>query len=102
MSEGTLRKLIPGIAVLVALIAVVATIDNAMAARALEPGFTGTFLYRNDNFRTVSKTLAKTVHPVGRHAVEIRAVVSLTQLTVRRMRSRSTCQEYRFPIRNAQ
>ncbi len=55
-----MRELIPGIAVLVALIAVVATIDNAMAARALEPGFTGTFLYRNDNFRT-GQNLAETV-----------------------------------------
>src|SRR5271170_7849006 len=30
------------------------------AARALEPGFTGTFLYRNDNFRT-GQNLAETI-----------------------------------------
>jgi hypothetical protein len=35
-----------------------------LAARALEPGFTGTFQYRNDNFRT-RQNLAETVHSIS-------------------------------------
>jgi Abnormal spindle-like microcephaly-assoc'd, ASPM-SPD-2-Hydin len=73
MPEQTLRNLISGIAVLVAVIAGVAMSGNSMAAggessppqsanaaRASEPGFTGTFLYRNDNFRT-GQNLAESV-----------------------------------------
>lgn len=56
-----------GAAALVALISSAGVIGHAASApvqsrsaRALEPGFSGTFLYRNDNFRT-GQNLAETV-----------------------------------------
>jgi hypothetical protein len=45
--QRTLRALALGVAALVA-----AIVGAVATAHAVEPGFTGTFLYRNDNFRT--------------------------------------------------
>jgi hypothetical protein len=53
--QGTLRTLALGVAVLVAAIA-----GAVATAHAVERGFTGTFTYRNDNFRT-GQNLAESV-----------------------------------------
>ncbi|MGH7924892.1 MAG: choice-of-anchor D domain-containing protein, partial [Candidatus Binatus sp.] len=61
-----MRGLVPGAAALIAVISGADIIGHAagspapIVARALEPGFTGTFLYRNDNFRT-GQNLAESV-----------------------------------------
>jgi hypothetical protein len=67
VTERSLRSLVLGVAALVALISGAGVVGHAASAagqprsaRALEPGFTGTFLYRNDNFRT-GQNLAESV-----------------------------------------
>jgi hypothetical protein len=67
VTERSLRSLLLGGATLVALISGVGVVGRAASAagqsrpaRALEPAFTGTFLYRNDNFRT-GQNLAESV-----------------------------------------
>src|ERR1700722_19748125 len=69
----SLRSLVLGAAALIAIISGAGIVGHAeimagqsrsshahLAVRALEPGFTGTFLYRNDNFRT-GQNLAESV-----------------------------------------
>ena len=67
MTERSVRSLVLGAAALVALISGAGVIGHAASApmqsrsaHALEPGFSGTFLYRNDNFRT-GQNLAESV-----------------------------------------
>jgi len=73
VTGGSLRGWLLGVAGLVAVVSGAGRIGYAavmagqspsgharLAARALEPGFTGTFLYRNDNFRT-GQNLAESV-----------------------------------------
>ncbi len=73
MTGRSLRSLVLGAAALVAIISGADIIGHAeivagrsrsshasSAVRALEPGFTGTFLYRNDNFRT-GQNLAESI-----------------------------------------
>lgn len=71
MTERLLHGLTASTAGLVVFISVAGTFGLAigasrqlrtpqMATRALEPGFTGTFQYRNDNFRT-GQNLAETM-----------------------------------------
>ena len=67
VTERSVRTLILGAAALVAFIPAAGVIGYAASAptqsrsaRALEPGFSGTFLYRNDNFRT-GQNLAESV-----------------------------------------
>ena len=75
MTKRSLRDLIAG-AALVAILSGADMIGHAAgapgqsrprpgiaAARALEPGFTGTFLYRNDNFRTGQNLAESTLTP---------------------------------------
>jgi len=73
VTERSLRGWVLGVAAIVAVISGAGIIGRAagapgqsrsaqggVSARALEPGFTGTFLYRNDNFRT-GRNLAESV-----------------------------------------
>ena len=64
--------------------------------RALEPGFTGTLLYRNDNFRTGQNLAESVLTPSTVDASQF-GLQFIDAVDGQLMRSRCTCRRWQIP-----